>query len=171
MDQHVCRAIERLGYDFSRFTLQDFIEHVIACRQGRPIIVLGWPLERDPHGAWVKARHADYILYDNTLHYVHQEHVILHEVGHIVLGHRGDRLDKVLPPELWEHIPSGLQAGTVGHLRVGEKSQTPEDYEAETFATQVQQRNLTAQRMAQFTGPSSSIDAVEQFTRHLGYND
>ncbi|MGN5381181.1 hypothetical protein ACQ4WX_40690 [Streptomyces lasalocidi] len=45
-----------------------------------------------PYGAWVASRSADYILYQQETSKAHQDHIILHEIGHIIAGHHGESL-------------------------------------------------------------------------------
>ncbi|MER6127635.1 toxin [Streptomyces sp. NPDC001795] len=42
-----------------------------------------------PCGMWVAARDEDLIFYDANTTSTHQEHIILHELGHIICCHRG----------------------------------------------------------------------------------
>ncbi|MHC0428878.1 toxin [Streptomyces sp. O3] len=42
-----------------------------------------------PCGMWVAARDEDLIFYDANTTGAHQEHIILHELGHIICCHRG----------------------------------------------------------------------------------
>lgn len=64
------------------------------CRQlgnsrNRPIRLVPHPLPvPGPFGAWIATESTDYILYQQETTKVHQDHIILHEVGHIMAGHR-----------------------------------------------------------------------------------
>ncbi|MDQ1025042.1 hypothetical protein QF035_002624 [Streptomyces umbrinus] len=56
----------------------------------RPITLV--PLQMPashPCGMWVAARDEDLIFYDANTTSAHQEHIILHELGHIICCHRG----------------------------------------------------------------------------------
>ncbi|MCK7625385.1 toxin [Streptomyces sp. RS10V-4] len=58
--------------------------------RGRPITLV--PMEMPashPCGMWVAARDEDLIFYDANTTGAHQEHIILHELGHIICCHRG----------------------------------------------------------------------------------
>ncbi|MFD4786102.1 toxin [Streptomyces sp. NPDC058459] len=58
--------------------------------RGRPITLV--PLQMPashPCGMWVAARDEDLIFYDANTTSAHQEHIILHELGHIICCHRG----------------------------------------------------------------------------------
>lgn len=71
-------------------------------RRGRPIRLVPYPLPiPGPFGVWIATRTADYILYQRETSKVHQDHIILHEVGHIMADHRstvsGNEIRQLLP--------------------------------------------------------------------------
>jgi hypothetical protein len=56
----------------------------------RPIVLVPVKLRAfDPCGMWVVARNEDLVFYDKGTTRAHQEHIIMHEVGHIISCHRG----------------------------------------------------------------------------------
>ncbi|GAA3299341.1 hypothetical protein GCM10020295_37300 [Streptomyces cinereospinus] len=56
-------------------------------RRGRPILLRPFPLEKPgPSGLWVDTPQMDVILYQQETTRLHQEHIILHEVGHILVS-------------------------------------------------------------------------------------
>ncbi|WP_254552304.1 toxin [Kitasatospora sp. MMS16-BH015] len=58
--------------------------------RGRPITLVPMPMPAShPCGMWVAARDEDLIFYDANTTGAHQEHIILHELGHIICCHRG----------------------------------------------------------------------------------
>ena len=67
-------------------------------RRNRPIRLLAYPLSvPGPFGLWIAASTADHILYQLETSKVHQDHIILHEVGHILADHQSDDTDE----EFW----------------------------------------------------------------------
>lgn len=66
----------------------------VGQRRGRPIRLVPHPLTvPGPFGAWIASPTADYLLYQEATSKVHQDHIILHELGHILAGHRSDELN------------------------------------------------------------------------------
>ena len=66
--------------------------HLGEIRQ-RPILRVPVTMRAsDPCGAWVVARHEDLVFYDTTTTRAHQEHIIMHELGHMISCHRGSGL-------------------------------------------------------------------------------
>ncbi|MFE9042528.1 hypothetical protein ACFYOG_16620 [Streptomyces sp. NPDC007818] len=59
----------------------------LAEKRGRPIVLKAAPLEKPgPSGLWVDTPGMDVILYQQETTRFHQEVIILHEVGHIILA-------------------------------------------------------------------------------------
>jgi len=56
-------------------------------KRGRPIVLKPAPLEKPgPSGLWVDTPGMDIILYQQETTRLHQKHIILHEVGHILVA-------------------------------------------------------------------------------------
>ncbi|KJY34952.1 MULTISPECIES: hypothetical protein [Streptomyces] len=67
----------------------DLCRHLGEARE-RPIILVPMQMPSShPCGMWVAARDEDLIFYDANTTSAHQEHIILHELGHIICCHRG----------------------------------------------------------------------------------
>lgn len=60
-------------------------------KRGRPIVLKPAPLTPPgPSGLWLDTPGVDFILYQQETSRLHQEHIILHEVGHILVSGDGD---------------------------------------------------------------------------------
>lgn len=72
------------------WSLDAFVEGVSQQRQ-RPIkvfgVVLSEHVKRSTTGAWSPRDDVDVIVYDKTMGRFHITNTVLHEIGHIVLGH------------------------------------------------------------------------------------
>lgn len=56
-------------------------------RRGRPIVLRPFPLEKPgPSGLWVDTPQMDVVLYQQETTPLHQDHIILHEVFHIIVA-------------------------------------------------------------------------------------
>lgn len=63
-------------------------------RRGRPLRLVPYPLPvPGPFGLWIGTDSADYILYQQETSKAHQDHIVLHEVGHILADHDSDECD------------------------------------------------------------------------------
>lgn len=63
----------------------------LAAHRGREIRLMPYALKvPGPFGLWFDTDHCDVIVYQAETPEPHQDHIILHEVGHIVEGHGPD---------------------------------------------------------------------------------
>ena len=123
-------ARERVGArirelaDTPRHDARAFIE-ALRLERERPIIVEAVDMEIIRPGLWglyAADEYADYILFERDTDPDHQEHIIWHEVGHLVMGHRPSSLHRLGPK---------LIAKALGRDRYTRR----EELEAELFAT------------------------------------
>lgn len=76
---------------------------LVAKKRGRTIKVLPYPervvtearrvREPLPYGMWLPGKRTDYIYYREDTSLAHQQHVILHELGHLCCRHYDDQFD------------------------------------------------------------------------------
>ncbi|SDT81097.1 hypothetical protein [Actinoplanes derwentensis] len=115
---------------------------VLAGRQGRPIHLIGEHLPTSsPCGLAVRTERFDVVFYEAGTSRMHQEHIIRHELGHLICGHlTAPVLDaeasRLLLPDL---DPSLVQAvlGRTDYSEVQEK-------EAEMIASLLLRRSVLA---------------------------
>ena len=74
----------------SPFDLDTFCAE-LATRRGRPLIRRPIPgLSADaPCGLWIATDRADHVFYDPGTSPLHAEHIVLHELAHMICGHSG----------------------------------------------------------------------------------
>jgi len=86
--RRVHRIIRELGLPRS-FELRTLTE-IIAARRGRPIVLTAMPLSAaGPSGLWLATASTDYVWFEQNTSALHQHHIVLHELGHLVCGHGG----------------------------------------------------------------------------------
>jgi hypothetical protein len=101
--------------------------------RGRPIVLTAMPLAAlGPCGLWLATASVDYICYEQDTSTPHQQHIVLHELGHILCGHGNsqpleDVLDSLFPQ---------LDRRTLQIMLARRHSMhsDPDEQEAETFA-------------------------------------
>lgn len=101
--------------------------HRLSRHRSRPIYATEYPLAADgPFGLWLPGRKAEWILFQPQTTPLHQQHIIAHELGHILCGHRPD---PILPGD-------GVAADSFdwGSLR-RTAYDSDQEQEAETVAT------------------------------------
>jgi hypothetical protein len=105
-------------------------------RRGRPIRLVSYPLPvPGPFGVWIATTLADYILYQTNTTRVHQDHIILHEVGHILAGHEGLHTDDAVPAQL---VPD-ISPDAIRRVRRRTSYDAAYEREAELVATIIQE--------------------------------
>ncbi|WP_306212397.1 hypothetical protein [Actinoplanes sp. RD1] len=67
----------------------DAFAAVVAAHRNRPLVLRPMPgLEAGaPCGLWIAAGDADYVFYDPGTSRLHAEHIVLHELAHMLSGH------------------------------------------------------------------------------------
>lgn len=75
----------RLPVPFDAYRFRD----QIALATGRSIEIRLVAMPAGPHGAWVRTSSQDYIFCEARTSRLHQQHIILHELCHILLNHHG----------------------------------------------------------------------------------
>lgn len=100
-------------------------------RRGREIRLIPYPLESPgPLGVCVATETADVIFYQQDTTRPHQDHIILHEVGHILVGHVS-----VSAADPMRHDPDA------GRVRMRTVYDSEEELEAELIATIILERS------------------------------
>lgn len=88
--------IGSIGYEWAEFTLDGFINHLNETKQINIVL----HEEELPHcfcGGWMKGKSGqNFIFCNGSLLPFQREHVVLHEIGHMVCGHRTLSKDEVL---------------------------------------------------------------------------
>lgn len=159
------RTIQQLNYDFGRFTVDDFIEHIIEYRQ-RHIMIVPFIFRSDSSGAWMPCETADYVFFSANAHDVLKVHIILHEIGHILLNHRCLDLAEILPPEIL-----ALQKAPLRLRAIKQKETDPEELEAEMFVRELRSQIMAANRFEYLIGQLTSVKEFTKFVQGLGYDE
>lgn len=116
----------------------------LAQRRGRPIKLVPYPLPvPGVFGLWLGALGTDFILYQKETTPAHQEHIILHEVGHIISGHRGNDGDADLMSQLFPDLPPDL----VRHALRRDGYEPAAEREAEMVATVIKEWATLLERL------------------------
>jgi hypothetical protein len=118
----------------------------------------------DSCGAWQQHPDHDVIAYvENTSHF-HQDHIILHEVGHMISQHRGRC---VLSHEQAQHIAPDLAPAAFAHL-LGPSSAQAEEHEAEMIAALIHQRAHLHCQLAIDVVPEAAVERLTRVAQIFG---
>lgn len=119
----------------------------LGTRRGKPIKVLAVAMEvPGPFGLWVKTPIADVILYQSTgTTRFHQEHIIAHELGHLLADHPSDEGDDSMWRQLLPDIPPEVIRTA---LRRRTSYTNDYEHEAEALATVLLETTTKAQEIS-----------------------
>ncbi|MFE5581552.1 hypothetical protein [Kitasatospora sp. NPDC056531] len=110
----------------------DDLCRLLGERRERPIRLVPHPLPvPGPFGMWLATASADYILYQQKTSKIHQDHIILHEVGHILADHQSDDTDE----EFWRESMPDLSPDAVRRALRRTHYDHEHEREAELVAT------------------------------------
>ncbi|ANZ14884.1 hypothetical protein O1L44_02740 [Streptomyces noursei] len=100
-------------------------------KRGRPIELRAYPLPQPgPSGLWFETSMVDIIIYQQETTKLHQDHIILHEIGHILADHQSDdRVDE------WHALIAGLVPSAIRRALGRCTYDDAQEQEAELVAT------------------------------------
>lgn len=140
----------------------DTFAQAVAAHRGRRIELMPVPATMGaPCGLLMTTDHADYILYPVNTTELHQQHIFMHEVAHLLCGHTGTgEIDAAATRVLMPNLSPELVRRVLGRTVYTET----EEHEAELLAS------LIAQRAARLPRPPSAEppDEVVQLSRLFG---
>ncbi|WUI04127.1 hypothetical protein OHR68_20790 [Spirillospora sp. NBC_00431] len=130
MEQRCHRLIARLELP-DPFDLEDFIGR-LERRRSRPVRLIASKLPSGVIcGAWIRTARTDYIYYEEGTTGVHKQHIILHEIGHMLLDHKASSLARSSVADLLlPDLDPALVKSVLGRTSYSSK----EEVEAEAFA-------------------------------------
>ena len=140
---------------------------VISAHTGRRIHLEAWLLASEVAGLWLASGGTDYIFYAQDATLPHQEHIILHELAHILSGHAQEPIDaQALHAAFFPHLDHDVVHMAFSRSCYDSKSER----EAELLASLVEQHWRTARLAAEPSlaarDDSSSSDA-QRVREHL----
>lgn len=143
------RELRRTGERFlaslelpTPFSLPALIEQLAASR-GRPLYVRplpGEPIPGGPYGLWLATTDEDFVFYERHTSRLHREHIVMHEVGHL-LAHQLSRTDcaentqwRPEPDRIAKLVPH-LSAESVSRILSRDHCASMEERQAEMIAS------------------------------------
>lgn len=135
--------------------------------RGREIRLLPWQLPAEgPFGLWLAGDHADYIVVQSRTSPAHKEHIIAHELGHLLAGHTSDEADQDAEQLQSELIP-GIPPDMVRRALRRTHYDSPQEREAETVATIL--REAAAASVTQPGGTARARATQDALGDHQGW--
>ena len=123
------------------FDLRAFCDS-LAARRGRPVELRPVVTHAGPWGLWAASDSTDYIFYESDTSPLHQEHIILHELSHLICGHQPvSATQKDLLSELFPDLSPDTVRRVLGRIAYSRA----EEREAEMLASVLLER-ISARR-------------------------
>lgn len=115
----------------------------LALQRGRPLHVHplpGDPIPGGPYGLWLVTAEEDYIFYERRTSPLHREHIVLHEIGHMLMhqfegSHCEPSKDERLGAERLSRLAPHLDPDVVSRILARDHCSTVEEREAEMIAS------------------------------------
>ncbi|MGW0366196.1 hypothetical protein [Streptomyces sp. NPDC002990] len=100
--------------------------------RGRPIRLVPYSLSvPGPYGLWIAGAQADFIFYQKETSQAHQDHIVLHEVGHILADHGSDESEDAV----WQEVLPDLSTEVINRALRRTSYAEEREREAELVAT------------------------------------
>lgn len=113
---------------------------LLSARRGRLVLPEAASLPSTIAGVWVANTRADYIFYARDAPRPHQEHIILHELAHLLCGHESGPAEvELLRALLFPHLDQTLVRSALAALG-RTRYDTRQEREAELLATLIEHR-------------------------------
>ncbi|MFF8731193.1 regulator component [Streptomyces sp. NPDC015171] len=143
----------------------DAVRERVEELRGRPLVLRELPEQAAATGAcglWLGTDHADYVFYEARTAPLHREHIILHEIGHVLCDHHRSLTEDGAEPA--DRLLHGLRPHLVRRLMARTSYTTTEEQEAEMIASLIQSAGTTG-RVA---GPLGRLGAFLGVTADAG---
>jgi hypothetical protein len=150
----------------SPFDVEAFCAAVGRAR-GREILRLGRPLPEGLYGLWFSTPARDYVVHESRTSALHQVHITLHELSHLLCGHHAapvmdDELSRLLMPD--------LDPGLVRRVLARTRYSDVEEQEAELVASLIVEQVSTCQPDPAWPvtpGPPGTDEVISRLVRVL----
>lgn len=134
-------------YDFRMFSLPSFAQWV-ASKRRREIQRIGWHLPASISGVWLATKETDFVFYETRTPALHQLHIQLHELAHILCNHQTVDLDlemgmgreAVLQYLMGAFVTKSRQAPPIEQVMLRSAHDNTDEQEAELLSAFIQQR-------------------------------
>lgn len=129
------------------FDLDELLDRIERHR-GRPIDLHPTRVTGGPCGLWLRRGDVDVIVYAENTSTVHQTHIVLHEIGHLVCDHRG---------------ACDLELGTVADLVAPDRTRLAEHMlTRSTYGTDDEQEAEMVGTLIRMAGEGPAAELVDE---------
>jgi hypothetical protein len=139
----------------SPFDVQQFCAGLAASR-GRPIDLRPMAMPPDsPCGVWVSTADRDYIFYEERTTGLHREHIIMHEIGHLLADHGNEAVLTLTESHLLlPHLDSAFVSRVLNRTDYS----VDEERTAETVASMILERANRWKPVSEWDAPAHGAE-------------
>lgn len=162
LEERCEERVSGLGLPLSdELSIEELCQHIGDLRQRSVRIILLALPSAGPHGLWVATEAHDYIFVEKLLVPVHQQQVILHEIGHVVCDHHAS---PILTEEASQLLLPSLNVNVVRQVMGREHSNSEAEIEAEYVGSLIGQRISTWTVQRTWPVPPEALEVAERLT-------
>lgn len=116
-------------------------------------------------GTWLGTATADYVFYEQDTSRLHQQHIVCHEIGHILRRHQPG---KILSSDVGRAIAPAIEPSDIWRVLGRDSYGDDDEFEAELIATLILRRigRLTVREAPAAIDPVAS-DAIARISHSL----
>ena len=152
-------------YDFHKFSFEGLVSW-IENRRSRKIVFVPWLMDTSVFGAWIATEENDYIFYASNALPVHQLHIKLHELSHILCGHRTVTVTRDEVYHLW--IQSLQDKVPSTSLLMRSLHEEEKECEAEILSSLIQEQAFRNDRWQVLTNALTANRDLGRFYQAIG---
>lgn len=110
----------------------------LGVQRARPIVQMSTAMVLgNLCGLWLATAKADYVFYEEDTSRLHQQHIVCHEIGHILRQHSANR---TLDSDIARALTAAVEPGDVQRVLGRDTYNDDQEYEAELIATLILRR-------------------------------
>lgn len=160
-------VLDELDFDFSQFTMDSFVDWIERSR-GRKIRFIHWEMPPGMFGVWMSDADEpiEHVFIDNSVPPMHQVHIQLHELSHILCAHPTARLSRHEMGELL--FKAAEDPGVLNEVLLRAPAKKELEEEAEIMAVLIQHQVIRHERLQQLGVAASSNEGVIDHLQSLG---
>ena len=152
--------LDTVDYDFSLFTMEGFRKYLEECT-GYSIEFVPWTMRSAVSGSWIVSSDGrGFIFFDANTPTIHQSHIQLHEMSHVICGHPPANADDLLKGGVGGEALESFLLRAVHPQEI--------DLEAEVMAALIQERVLHYGRLQELLTAISSHQDFADYARAAG---
>jgi len=153
-------------YDFGQFTMENF-HSWLEQQRDKKITLVPWTMPPGMSGAWLTSDQADFIFYEQNTAPIHQIHIQLHEIAHMLCDHPtvkvGAQEMSLLFRQMVDHCVN--QEGQSLLFRSAHSGDA--EIEAETLASLIQENVLKHKRLQELSRSTPPPDVATDFGTYV----